>query len=978
MSNASTHHSTAFAGLEIGSVSVKFVLHGREKTIREVIRHEGDPGGIIKELFDRHLIGNTTPVVITGETARSYLQAPGRPEAECLEKALSHYSLQPDMLLSLGGETFTLFTLKNGLIKNVISSSKCAAGTGEFLVQQFQRMDLSLEEGIETSRTGSQVELATRCSVYCKSDATHKLNKGECFPRDIANTLIHDLARKVCSMIEQAGWQSKKILLAGGIALNQPFLKHLGALLEDSEIIVLEESPVLEAFGASLYASALTEEEVSSDLLFKEPGLSFDLLPPLSEAEPLVDFRVREVSHTGVRPGASYILGVDAGSTTTKAVLFNIEDSTIGAASYLRTHGNPVAAVQKCVHELMDQAGDTEIAIVQAAVTGSGRELVSVFLENCYSFNEILTHARAASHEVPGVDTVFEIGGQDSKFISFLNGVPVDYAMNEGCSAGTGSFLEESVSVDMGIPVTGISSLAEASTAPIAFGERCAAFINTDLRNSVRHGAGGEDIIAGLVYSIGKNYISRVVGVRSIGSALLFQGGVALNRSVALALAALLKRKIVVPPHPELMGCIGAGLMARDRLRYTGAPEKHYTLSDIAKSSIEIKGTFTCASCEKRCRIQKISVDNRAYPFGGLCSRYELMRHNRDNTKEGENFIARRNHLMFEEFGPTPVESPRGLIGLPLALTSYSFFPFYVKLINELGYDVVVSDQSREGNNKTRAELCSPGEIAHGAVYDLLNREVDYIFLPNVIEGERREGALNSYMCPTISVMPALAAGAFQGIREKLLSPHIGLSKNLERTTLKEMGALAVKLGLKKRDGIEAGKKALAYYREYKKQNLALGKEAVQAMLSGPAVILAARPYISSSDEANLALPRKIISRGYTVVPADLLPPLGPSGYARDGWYYTQQVMNAVSYVKKFNRVYICFVSCFSCTPDSSIYHMVRRDLRGHTFCYLEVDSHTAHAGFETRVGAFLDIIEQQGAQNAEQSAQPAAPAGVV
>jgi activator of 2-hydroxyglutaryl-CoA dehydratase len=196
---------------------------------------------------------------------------PYRSETECLEKALSHYKLNPDIILSLGGETFIVYTLKDGRIKNILSSSKCAAGTGEFIVQQLQRMDLTLKEGIEKSCSGKIISLATRCSVHCKSDATHKLNKGECAPNDIARYLITDLAKKVCKMIELAQWPTRKIVLAGGVALNKPFVDTLKEQLPDSNIIMLDESPYLEAFGASLFAqeNKETTKSLSTDSIKK-------------------------------------------------------------------------------------------------------------------------------------------------------------------------------------------------------------------------------------------------------------------------------------------------------------------------------------------------------------------------------------------------------------------------------------------------------------------------------------------------------------------------------------------------------------------------------------------------------------------------------------------------------------------------------------------------------------------------------------
>ena len=950
-------------GLEIGAVSVKWV--GKEeagKPLVKILRHEGDPQKKAREIIEHHLTEGNSRIVVTGAAAKALFDLPYRAETECLEAALSSHHIKPDILLSLGGETFTVYSMGNGEIKNIISSSKCAAGTGEFLIQQFQRMGLSLEDGLAAVRFGEVVPLATRCSVHCKTDVTHKLNKGECTPNDVARSLVHDLAKKICKMIELTNWPADLIVMSGGLALNEPFLKTLQELLPNSRVIVLRESPYLEAFGAYLYACELSGGAlvpVRGNWL-KRTKPVFETLRPLREAELLLDYRVCPDRKGKVIEGGSYILSVDAGSTTTKAVLLNVSDVSIGAGCYLRTHGNPVRATEKCLRELIKQVDDKGIKIIQAGTTGSGREMVSVYLDNCLSVNEILAHARAATHEAPGVDTVFEIGGQDAKFIHFLKGVPVDYAMNEGCSAGTGSFLEESALRDMGIAMEEISEIAYRSSHPVAFGERCAAFISTDLRNALQQGAGREDVVGGLVYSIADNYISRIVSARHVGGTVLFQGGVALNRSAALAMAARTHQKIVVPPHPEFMGCTGAALIMRDRLNNGDITEKRYKLEEIVLGSMEVKGIFRCPGCENRCEIKKIALRDRIYPFGGLCSRYELQRQRGKEAEEGRDLVAVRNALMFGEFGPKQVADPRGTIGLPMALTTYELFPFYTSLINELGFNVVLSEPSKIGNTKTISPICYPCEVVHGAVYDLLQRNVDFIFLPRVIEMEVPYGHLHSYTCPSTTVIPDIIKGAFGGISDKILSPHIGLTGALVATTFKEIVVMAGTLGIGKKAARRAAEKAIARYERFRKMYIELGRQELEKLMREPAVIVAGRPYTTCSPEVNLALPRKIASRGYHVIPADMLPPSANSCHPRNVWHYTQQISNAVAYVKKFSNLYLSFVSCFSCGPDASIYYLIREELAGDTFCYLEIDSHTAHAGFETRVGAFLDIVEER------------------
>ncbi|PIP06401.1 MAG: hypothetical protein COX52_07475 [Syntrophobacterales bacterium CG23_combo_of_CG06-09_8_20_14_all_48_27] len=955
-------------GLEIGAVSVKWV--GKEvgenrEPVVKILRHEGNPRGKAQEIIEHHLSEGNSRIVVTGPAAKALFDLPYRAETECLEAALSFHHLKPDILLSLGGETFTVYPMRKGEIKSIISSSKCAAGTGEFLIQQFQRMGLSLPDGLAAVRFGKVVPLATRCSVHCKTDVTHKLNKGECTPNDVARSLIHDLTKKICKMIELTNWPADLIVVSGGLALNEPFLKTLQELLPDSRVIVLKESSYLEAFGAYLYAcepittSGGTLIPVRGNCL-KRTKPVFETMKPLREAEPLLDYRVCPGREGKPIEGGSYILSVDAGSTTTKAVLLNVSDVSIGAGCYLRTYGNPVRATEKCLRELIKQVGNKGIKIIQAGTTGSGREMVSVYLDNCLAVNEILAHARAATHEAPEVDTVFEIGGQDAKFIHFLKGVPVDYAMNEGCSAGTGSFLEESALRDMGIAVEEISKIAYRSDHPVAFGERCAAFISTDLRNALQQGAGREDVVAGLVYSIADNYISRIVGARHVGGTVLFQGGVALNRSVALAMAARTHQKIVVPPRPEFMGCIGAALIVRDRLNNGDVTEKRYKLEEIVLGSMEVKGIFSCPGCENRCEIKKIALRDRIYPFGGLCSRYELQRQRGKETEEGRDLVAVRNALMFGEFGPKQATDHRGTIGLPMSLTTYELFPFYTSLINELGFNVVLSEPSKIGNAKTIAPICYPCEVVHGAVYDLLQRNVDFIFLPRVIEMEVPYGHLHGYTCPSTTVIPDIIKGAFGGISDKILSPHIGLAGALVATTLKEIVVMAGTLGIGKKAARRAAEKAIACYERFRKMYIELGRQELERLMGEPAVIVAGRPYTTCSPEVNLALPRKIASRGYHVIPADMLPPSANSCHPRNVWHYTQQITDAIAYVKKFPNLYLSFVSCFSCGPDASIYYLIREELAGDTFCYLEIDSHTAHAGFETRVGAFLDIVEER------------------
>ena len=947
----------SFEGWNIGAVSVKRVTLGDDGVVQaDVHRHNGDPASVIRTLLAKET-GAPAGALVTGPQSVSLLSLPYLPESVCIEAALGHLDLRPDMVLSLGGENFLAYCIADGAVRRMISSNRCAAGSGEFLVQQFGRMDLDLTTGIAAARQGRRVALASRCSVHCKSDATHKLNKGECTPADIARSLLAELAAKIATLIVSTGWSRAHVLIAGGLAQSAQLIEDLSALLPDARFEVLHESPYLEALGAAVAARKAGQHllpERGSWLKPVDAG-RFPARPPLS---PFCDqvVRIEDGGFALPTQGSEVILGVDAGSTTTKAILLERESGRMVAGCYLRTHGNPVRASFECVAELDRQMAGIAHHVIQAAVTGSGREIVSVYLDNCVVFNEILAHARAARELVPEVDTMFEIGGQDAKFVALQAGIPVDYAMNDGCSAGTGSFLEEAASSDMQVPIDQIGPLALKSTRPIAFGERCAAFINSEVRSALQQGVPREDVLAGLVYAIVDNYLSRVVGARHIGRTVLLQGGVALNSAVAPAIAAITGTKVAVPPKPELMGCEGAARMAGDLLAAGTIQPWDRQLGSFCNMRMQPRAPFTCPTCENHCEIQRVVLNGRAHPFGGLCSKWEMVRRPRSiRHSEGRDLVALRHEMMFKTFAPPQPVQPRGRIGLPLALTTYELYPLYACFLTELGYEAVLSRPGL-GHRRTGAPMCYPSELMHAAVDDLLTQGVDLVFLPYMREFPVPEGHAHGYLCPVTQDMPGVIKAFFEGTAAKILSPEMGLAPHLGAVTAQEVIRLGATLGVPAERATECWATAVEYQANFKQAYRTAIQEAL-ASLNEPAVILVGRPYVAYAPEVNLSVPRKIATRGFIVIPGDGLSATPPSN-EHDVWHFTQDVLAAVDYARKHADLYVCDISCFSCGPDAILHHRLRTQLEGQPYCFLEIDSHTAHAGIETRIGAFLDIIE--------------------
>jgi len=458
------------------------------------------------------------------------------------------------------------------------------------------------------------------------------------------------------------------------------------------------------------------------------------------------------------------------------------------------------------------------------------------------------------------------------------------------------------------------------------------------------------------VYAIVENYLARVVGARQTGRKVLLQGGVALNPAVAPAVAAIAGVQVTVPPNPELMGCEGAARMVGDLLSAGAVPAWDRRLSSFGKVRLESKAPFTCPACDNRCEVQRFLLGEKTLAFGGLCSKWEMARRPKTlRSSEGRDLVAVRHELMFRRFAPPLPKRPRGRIGLPLALTTYELYPLYAQFLGVLGYEVVLS-RPGHGSRRNAAPMCYPAELLHAAVDDLLAQAVDFVFLPYMREFPAGPSDVPGYLCPVTQDMPGVIAAFFEGQAAKILTPEMGLSPRLAVVTQQEVVSLGARLGVSAGQSGEAWQRAMAHQAAFERTYRESIEEALSE-ITGPAVVLVGRPYAAYAPEVNLSVPRKISTRGFSVVPGDALS-MEWRASQRNVWHYTQTAMAAVEYARRHGDRYVCDISCFSCGPDAIIHHRLRRELEGQPFCFLEIDSHTAHAGIETRVGAFLDIIE--------------------
>lgn len=952
--------SNNYIGINIGSVSVNVVRLDKQGNVQiEKEPHYGRPKEVLNKLLEEKIKTKDNYFGISGSFGDCS-------ETVAVERGLKAYEEKFDLVLSLGGEAIVLYVLDEaGHIANVLSHDKCAAGSGEFFIQQIDRLDLSLPEAISLAQKGKRIELASRCSVHCKSDITHKLNRGEAPVEDLLKSVLASMVDKVNGLIIQSRVDVQRMLVIGGVTLNQAFIELLREELSDVEVVVKKTSPVFEAYGTAL----LVKDRPTKQEISLQTSKSFSTLPSLQQYHDKVTIIEPEERAKPLAKGEetrtkekAWLLGVDVGSTTTKAVLVDPDDLTVQASYYGRTSGNPIKATRKCLQEIITQVGDQQIQLV--GVTGSGRQLVAAYLGTSAVYNEISAHAKGAAHYDPEVDTIFEIGGQDSKYLFLQNGVPVDYAMNASCSAGTGSFLEESAKGDLGIHVLDIAKTAMKAKKPVRFKADCAAFINTDIRTALQEDYGQENIVGGLVYSIVDNYLNKVKGSRPVGKKVFFQGGVAKNHAVGYAFAQATGKQIIIPPNPELVGAFGIALIAKTKYEQheiNGMPEET-TLETLIKEELKHLGSFTCKGCKNYCQIEKYEVGGRKFPFGGKCTRYEHRWKRSDKTKEKEDLVALRNKQVLRTKGKrkkertiTTTENNGRTIGIPRALLTHSFYPLFSTFFEELGYEVVLSEIDKKKEILANAAFCYPVQILHGAIFDLIKKGVSRIFLPHVLNATKGEPWLDATFCPITQASPYYTSVLFK--EATFLSPVLDFVEGYEQETA--IIDMAVKELQEPRTAAEeAYEKAVKEQKAVEEKFLKKGQEAIQKIAKKEdeiGIVLVGRSYNAFPPETSLLIPKKLASMGVTVIPFDFLEKKGKGDIP---WYFGNYVKAAIDLVKEQENLFLLYINSFSCTIDAFIQNYVHSEIKDKPYLMLELDAHTADAGIQTRLEAFLEIIK--------------------
>ncbi|MBC2716655.1 MAG: activase [Desulfobacteraceae bacterium] len=943
--------------------------------------HAGNPKHVLASLLSSLDLTAYDRIAATGRRFRHFVNFSSISEPEAVEYAYQFVKtpkVESPAVVSAGGETFMVYVLnRNGLISNVLTGNKCASGTGEFFNQQLRRMNVSMDEALRWSSVENPYEVSGRCSVFCKSDCTHAINKG--IPKSrVTAGLCRMMASKVLELLKKV--EKKNIMIVGGTTRNQMMIDYLKQ--EIPSLLVPEEAPYFEALGAALWALN-NEDSKNSDItnLFNTHVNSFEPLPRLKHFQNQVIFN--SMSKEIPRPGDVCILGLDVGSTTTKAVLMRRSDNSILASIYLLTDGDPVGASKKCYQGILKQIQQTmdpsKLSVTGLGVCGSGRQIAGLHALTDGVINEIIAHATAAVYFDPEVDTLFEIGGQDAKYTYITSGVPSDYAMNEACSAGTGSFLEEAAYETLDINVEDIAAAALQGNHPPNFNDQCAAFISSDIKTAIHEGIGHNDIIAGLVYSICMNYINRVKGNRPMGKKIFMQGGVCYNQAVPLAMASLTGKKIIVPPEPGLMGAYGAALEIKKRIDIGLLKQKEFDLHQLSERSVHYGRSFICEGgrekCDRRCEINMIELEGKKYPFGGACNRYYNIRYKLKYDLKNLDLVRAREKLIFNQHAPWSITENKKpflkTVGVNKSFLVNSLYPFYQTFFNQIGFRTLIPESpSKEGIDQRNAAFCYPAELAHGFFHTMIQNKIppDFIFLPHIRSIPIENGTSNTQACPFVQGEPFYLKSAFhqslQELKQKgttLLTPFINMPKGL-LSAKNPMIQIAKEMGVHRKKAEESFNKALNVQRECNKKMMSMGQRALSDLESDPekiAIVIFGRPYNAMVEEAHMGIPHKFASRGVQIIPFDFLPFENEKSKRHMYWGMGQMILKAARFVQKHPQLFATYITNFSCGPDSFLITYFRSIMGRKPSLTLELDSHTADAGLETRIEAFLDIIKQ-------------------
>ncbi len=815
-----------YAGIDIGSTTTKtVVVDARNGQIVHsgYRRHSAQQAASVieclKELLKK-FPGAEFFLALTGSGAKTLSDRLGLPYVqEVVANSIAIRKLYKDVntAIELGGQDAKVLFFRKDTqsgqleVADMRMNGSCAGGTGAFLDEVAAILRIPVEELNRTAAQGETVyDISGRCGVYAKTDIQPLLNQGVS-KENLALSSLHAVAKQTIGGLAQGLDIRGPVLFEGGPMTFNPTLIQVFAQrlnLSEEEILVPEHPETIVAYGAalsldSLFAQSRTPVDLNG-LLKTMDGLHEAIqvenvgTTPLffESAEEKEEFLRRHAlpeqsfcpgrKKVDVQPASGPVrayLGIDCGSTTTKFVLID-EDENLLDSFYASNAGEPLEVARKALWEMKEKwdASGTPLSILAVGTTGYGELLMERAFSAEYHVVETVAHARAAAKYVPDATFLLDIGGQDMKAIWLDRGVITNIVVNEACSSGCGSFLEN-FAATLHIPVEQIAESAFASDSPAALGSRCTVFMNSSIVTAQRSGRQPQDIMAGLCRSIIENVFTKVIRVSnldSLGDKIVVQGGTFRNDAVLRALEQYLGREVVRAPYPGVMGAIGAAILAkenREKQLALGTEPKHTfigldAMQDFSYSQAE---DSPCPFCGNHCKRTILHFSNGSFwVTNNRCERGEVIGDPKEASviaavkekqKERErtpNLFKLRERLLFQDYPIFTNPADRNtVIGLPRVLAFWDTMPFWSTFFRSLGFTIRLSAPSSRTMYEsglsavTSDTVCFPAKLVHGHLRNLAKQKVDRIFLPSIasVPSENASDTSQS-MCAVVKGYP--------------------------------------------------------------------------------------------------------------------------------------------------------------------------------------------------------------------------------
>lgn len=1015
-------------GIDVGSTTVKLVVLDGDNEVRYSVyrRHHADVRATIIEVFEdaaKEFPDIPMTIAITGSGGlllAQWLELEFVQEVISSKLAVEALIPETDVAIELGGEDAKIIYFDQGIEQRM--NGTCAGGTGAFIDQMATLLNTDAEGLNNLSKKHTTIyPIASRCGVFAKTDVQPLLNEGA-RKEDIAASIFQSVVTQTISGLACGRPIRGHVAFLGGPLQYLPELRkrfYETLELDENHRLVPDNAHLFVARGCALASKESKPEKLSEVLerlktLGGMQGSEVVRLDSLfKDEEDYREFQERHANEKVKRSsladhrGIAY-LGIDAGSTTFKATLID-EEGSLMWTYYANNKGDVLGCARAALTEMYkalptDTAtGEPLVEIGHATVTGYGEGLLLEALRVDTGEIETVAHLRGAQEMLPGVEFILDIGGQDMKCLRVKDGVIDHIMLNEACSSGCGSFIE-SFATGLDLEISEFAQTAIEADNPVDLGSRCTVFMNSRVKQAQKEGATVGDIAAGLAISVIKNALFKVIKIRDphdVGEKVIVQGGTFLNDAVLRSFEQLSEVNAVRPDIAGNMGSYGAALLARDRyhedtlrMGSRGAVHTHLLSLEQLGALSPTHKTARCKGCANSCLltvndfgIDETSGKHRRFITGNRC---EKGAGTLDESKNVPNLFEYKSSRLFS-YIPLPREkAERGVLGIPRVLNMYENYPFWFTFFTELGFRVELSDPSTKKTYEAGIEsmpsesVCYPAKLSHGHIMDLLERNLDFIWMPcSKYERKEDEGARNHFNCPIVmsySEALRLNIDELQDSDIAFLNPFLPYDKKdhlkkrlyielVENNT--ELMSRYSKAPTQKEidDAVEA---AWAEDEKFKSDIRQKGEETLAWMeeTHTHGIVLAGRPY-HVDPEINHAIPELLTSFGLAVLTEDAIAHLGVLERPIrlfDQWMYHTRLFAAAKVATERNDLDLIQLNSFGCGLDALTTDQVQEILEasGKVYTVLKIDEVSNLGAARIRVRSLLAALKDQADEVAE------------